>query len=164
VRVESPPQPQLWERQQDVERRRVQSSHRPDLDEPGLTGHSRRVTTRHIPCRVRSPAVGGLRQPQLKALGQEHEHVEELARERDIVIDDQQPVVARCRVRLEQFVEVLELALAADRSAGELELVVRTPKLLEGTREQIRLRSLDPQHQDPPLRPGASRMPQAPRP
>ena len=35
---------------------------------------------------------------EAEALGQEQELVEEAARQRDVVVDDQQPVVARRRV------------------------------------------------------------------
>ena len=57
--------------------------------------------------------MGGLGQAQVKALGQEHERVEEAARQGHVVVDHQQPVVALSGVLGQQRVEVLEAAPVA---------------------------------------------------
>ena len=52
----------------------------------------------------------GLSKLQSEALDQEHECIEEPARQRDVVVERQQPVVVPQLVSRKQRVEVLELA------------------------------------------------------
>ncbi len=113
VQVQSPAEPQRRERQQRVERCVVKADDRPDLDEPRLAddGLRRRRVTSQAACERRRWA--GWASTQVKALGQEHERVEEAARQRDVVVDHQQPVVGPVGMRRQQRVEVLEASAVA---------------------------------------------------
>ncbi len=79
-------------------------------------------------------AVRGLGDEQSRVLGAEQEAIEEAARQDDVVVDDEQPVIARRGVLGEQVVEVLE---AAARGVAHLDgvhrdLVARAVKLRAG--------------------------------
>ena len=94
VQVESPAGAQRRERQQRVERGVVKPDDRADLDEPRLADDGLRPAAGDLPGGVRVRPMGRLGETQVKALGQEHERVEEAARQRHVVVDHQQPVVA----------------------------------------------------------------------
>ena len=116
VDVEPPAHRQaLGEGQQHVEAVAVEGGHRADLDEGRLARGGARVPARHRPGGMRVQPVRGLGELQAGALGGAQEGVQEAARQRDVVVDDEQPVVGRRRMRGEQRVEVLELAALALR-------------------------------------------------
>ncbi len=72
---------------------------------------------------MRAQAVRRLRQRQREALAEEHEAVEEAARQLDVVVEDQQPVVPLRRMLDQQPVEVLELAEHARGCDVQLDIV-----------------------------------------
>ena len=114
VDVQPPAHPQaLGEGQQHVEAVAMKGRHGADLHEGRLAHGGARVPARDRPGGMGVQAVGGLGELQPGALGRPQEGIEEPARQRDVVVDDQQPVVGRGRVRGEQRVEVLELAALA---------------------------------------------------
>ena len=76
-------------------RRARERGHRADLDEARLAHDAARPPARERPGRVRAQAVGRLGERQREALAEEQEAVEEAARQLDVVVDHQQPVVAR---------------------------------------------------------------------
>ena len=105
-----------------------------------------RPAARDRPRGVGVQAVRGLREPQPGGLGGVQEAVEEAARERDVVVDDEQPVEAVGRVGGEQRVEVLELAARAGRRGVDLDLVPAAQQL--GPRRVHDHRGpLDPEHE-----------------
>ena len=77
--------------------------------------------------------MGGLRQRQREALAQEQEAVEEAARQLDVVVDHQQPVVAVGRMVRKQQVEVLELATTARVGGVQLDVMARAQQLARGS-------------------------------
>ena len=75
--------------------------------------------------------MGGLGDPETVALGERDEDVEEVARELDVVVDDQQPVEAARRVGGQRGVEVRPLAGAlGGRDDPQQRVVVRGPELV----------------------------------
>ena len=117
VDVEPPAHRQaLGEGQQHVEAVAVKGGHRADLDERRLARGARRGAGAS-PARRRGSAAGaraGRASGRVRSAAH-RKRVEEAARQRDVVVDDEQPVVGRRRVRGEQRVEVLELAALALR-------------------------------------------------
>ncbi len=73
---------------------RVKADHGAALHERGLAGDATPPAARHLPGGVRASAMRWLGDPQLEALGQEHERIEETAGQRHVVVDHEQPVVA----------------------------------------------------------------------
>ena len=107
--------------------------------------------------------MGGLGQTQVKALGQEHERVEEAARQRHVVVDHQQPVVALGGMLGEQRVEVLEAAPVARVGLGERDRVARAQQFRASGRQQVRdVRALHGDRQHATARP-SRRGPAQPR-
>ena len=92
--------------------------------------------------------MGGLGELQLEALAQEQQAVEKAARQRHVVIDDEQPVLTLGRVVGEQPVEVLELAHASGLARVQLHPVAGAQQLrVCSCGQRAALRSLDPEHQ-----------------
>ena len=87
----------------------------------------RRRVTSHAACECRRCA--GCASGQARGLGAVHEAVEEAARQDDVVVDDEQPVVAGRVVLAEQRVQVLELAVVAHRDRVHRDLVARAVQL-----------------------------------
>ena len=95
------------------------------------------AAARDAPGGVRAAAVRRLGEPQLEALGEEQERVEEAARQRDVVVEHEQPVAAVERVRGEQRVEVLELAARRRRRlVRDLDVVARARAARRARRHQ----------------------------
>ena len=60
-----------------------------------LAHDAERAPARDRPGRVRAQAVRRLGEVEREALGEEQEAIEKAARQEDVVVDEQQPVVAR---------------------------------------------------------------------
>ena len=94
MHVEAPAHAQRRERQQDAERVAVKGRDRADLDEGRLAHEADRAAARDRPGGVARQAVRGLGELELEALGERDERVEEAGGQRDVVVDDEHPVVA----------------------------------------------------------------------
>ena len=130
VRVEAPAHVQVGERQQHPERVGVQRGHRTDLDEAGAPRQDARAPPRDLPGGMRGVGVRRLGEPEAEALGAGQEGVEEPARQRHVVVDEQQPVVAVRRVGGQRRVEVRPLARAGGgRRRPQLDVVARAREL-----------------------------------
>ena len=100
------------------------------------------------PGSVRVQPVGGLGELQGEALAQKQEAVEKAVRQLDVVVDHQQPVVARGRVFGEQQVEVLELPPPAWLTGVQLDVVAGAHELrAHRAGERVVLGSLDAEHE-----------------
>ena len=89
----------------------------------------------HRPGGVRRAGVGRLGEAEAEALGEEHERVEEAARQHDVVVDEQQPVVAGGRLGAQRGVEVVPLAGAGGgEDLAQLDGVARARELPAGAR------------------------------
>ncbi len=103
--------------------------HRADLHEARLAhdaGAAARVTRQAAWERAR---CAGWASCEVEALGEEQEAVEEAAREDDVVVDHEQPVVLLGRVGREQAVEVLELPEPFGRARVQLDVVAGAHQL-----------------------------------
>ena len=104
--------------------------------------------------------MGRLRQAQVKALGQEHECVQQPRRQMHVVVDDEQPVVAGGRMARQQRVEVLELPAVARGGGGEADLVAAAQQFHAGGGEDVGhpfALDADGQHPSPWPAPGRAR-------
>ena len=114
VRVEAPAHAQVGERQQRRERVAMERGHGADLDEvrrrAPVSPAWRRVTAQAA-CEWWRCAGWAIRRPYCSAGVQER--VEEPARQRDVVVEHEQPVEAPEVAARQQRVEVLELAAVA---------------------------------------------------
>src|SRR5437588_9074842 len=86
---------------------------------------------------MRASPVGRLSEAQPEALDQEQEDVQESARKRDVVVDEQQPVVPLRGRSIKQGIEILELAPAAGLGALEADAVLGAQQLVTSTRHQV---------------------------
>jgi hypothetical protein len=99
--------------------------------------------------RVTGQAACRLGESQPGALGRAQEGVEEAARERDVVVDHEQPVVGRQRVGGDERVEVLELAARALGHGDHVDRVAAARELRPRGAHQ-RARPLDAERQHAP--------------
>ena len=110
VQVEPPAEAKLGERQQLGGRAPAERGDGADLDEAGDTDQRRGPPPRDLPGRMAAQRLRRLRQIEPERLADAEEAVEKRVREPDVVVDDDRPVGIGARSRLQQPVQVLELA------------------------------------------------------
>ncbi len=99
-----------------------------------------------------------LDQLEVEALGEEHEVVEEVVGQHDVVVDHHQPVVRIGGMGGEQAVEVLKLPALTRRAEMDLDLVARARKLrADRAGQRTPLGTLDAEYQHAPARGRAAR-------
>src|ERR1700729_3640091 len=125
VHVKAPAHAQVGKWQQRGERGASKRGYGPNLHEACLAHQRMAPAASHLPGGVRSAAVGGLGKIKLETLGKQQKAVEKPARKHDVVVKDEQPVACVGGMRVEQQVEVLELAAVGGRADAELDLMTR---------------------------------------
>ena len=115
--------------QQSAERDGRERGDRPDLDERRLARDASRAPARLRPRRMRVQAMRRLGELQGEALAEEQEAIDEPGAQLDVVVDEQQPVVAIGRMGGEQPVQVLELPSPAGRARVQLDVMARAQEL-----------------------------------
>src|ERR1700722_15959062 len=136
VHVKAPAHAQVGKWQQRGERGASKRGHRPDLHEARLAYQAVAPAASHLPGGMRSAAVGGLGKVKLETLGKQQKAVEKTAGKHDVVVEDEQPVACVGGVRVEQQVEVLELAAVARRADAELDLMPGARQLVTNALHQ----------------------------
>ncbi len=107
----------------------TEGDHRTNFDERRLAHHAAGLSARYRPRGVGAVSMRGLDDGQIEPLGEEEERVEEIPRQRDVVIDHDQPVVSLSRMAGQEAIDVFELAAIADRRREELDLMSRADQL-----------------------------------